>query len=120
MKKKEVTMLACEIRVLSDDDRERIHGAALEVLEKVGVRVEEGKLREQLKARGAAGGATANQIRMKRGLVAECLDTVNRTPVLSCVNGKILQHRPGDRYYSSLVTDPYIIDYREGIKKAPS
>ena len=110
-------MLACEIRVLSDDDRERIHGAALEVLEKVGVRVEEGKLREQLKARGAAGGATANQIRMKRGLVAECLETVNRTPVLSCVNGKILQHRPGDRYYSSLVTDPYIIDYREGIRK---
>ncbi len=110
-------MIAGGIKVLSDSDRERIHEAALDVLAKGGVVVDEKELREQLKARGATEGATANQIRIPRELIAECLESVNRTPVLHCVNGKALQVRPQDRYYCSLVTDPYIIDYRQGIRR---
>ena len=33
------------------------------------------------------------------------------------MNGKTLNHRATDRYYESLVTDPYIIDYREGPRR---
>jgi trimethylamine--corrinoid protein Co-methyltransferase len=87
------------------------------VLEKAGVRVEEDALREQLKARGASVDNGEERVCIPRGLVAECLETVHRAPILRRVNGKTLQHRAGDRYYHSLVTDPYIIDYREGIRR---
>ena len=98
-------MLASEIRVLSDLDRERIHEAALQVLEQAGMRIEENALRAQLQTRGAslAGGA---EVRIPRELVAECLGMVHRTPILRSVNGKTLHHGPGDRDYHSLDTDP--------------
>ena len=110
-------MLGSEIRVLSDEDRQRVHAAALEVLAKAGVAVEEEQLRGQLKARGAAAGGNEEQVRIPAGLVAECLASVNRAPVLRCVNGKTLRLGPRDRHYSSLVTDPYIVDYRDGIRR---
>ncbi len=110
-------MLASGIKVLSDKERERIHGAALDVLEKACVRVEEKELRDQLKARGASPMGREDRVSVPRGLVSECLDSVNRAPILRCVNGKTLQHGATDRYYQSLVTDPYIIDYREGIRR---
>lgn len=109
--------LASEIRVLSDSDRERIHRAALEVLERAGVRVEEERLRGQMRARGARVDEGGSRVYIPRELVAECLETVHRAPLLRCVNGKVLTHRASDRYYHSLVTDPYIIDYREGIRR---
>ena len=109
-------MLASEIRVLSDRERERVHGAALDVLERAGVRVEEEALREQLTARGASADAE-DRVSIPGELVSECLETVDRAPILRCVNGKTLQHGATDRYYQSCVTDPYIIDYREGIRR---
>ena len=111
-----MTVLASEIRVLSDEQRERINGAALDILEKAGVRVQEEALRDQLEARGASADAE-DRVSIPRELVSECLGTLNRTPILRCVNGKTLHQRATDRYYQSLVTDPYIIDYREGIRR---
>lgn len=110
-------MLGSEIRVLSEHDRERIHGAALEVLGKTGVLVEEDALREQLKARGALVNNAEGRVVLPGELIAECLETVHRAPILRGVNGKTLKHRAGDRYYQSLVTDPHIIDYRDGIRR---
>ena len=110
-------MLAQGIRVLSDDDRERIHDAALNVLEAAGFCVEEAELREQLRRRGAGPLDKPEQVSIPRELVRECLGSVNRRPVLLCVSGKELRHGPNDRFYSSLVTDPYIIDVREGVRR---
>ena len=109
-------MLASEIKVLSDSESERVHGAALDVLERAGVRVGEEALREQMKARGASVGE-GDCVSIPRELVTECLGTLNRTPVLQCVNGKTLRHGAADRYYQSCVTDPYILDYRDGIRR---
>ena len=110
-------MLASGIKVLSDNDCERIHGAALDVLEKACVRVEEKELRDEFRARGASPTGGDNHVSIPRELVSECLAAVDREPILRCVNGKALRHRATDRYYSSLVTDPYIIDYRDGIRR---
>jgi len=110
-------MLAQGIRVLSDADRERIHAAALHVLEKGGVLVEESDLRAQMAARGARPGPNADRVRLPGGLVADCLTTINRAPLMRTVGGKTLTHRAADRYYHSLVTDPYIADYREGLRR---
>ena len=111
-------MLASEIAVLSEPDRERIHGNALKVLERAGVRVGEAGLRDALRRRGAQGAVGADVVRMPRELVGECLKTVDRSPVLECVNGKLLPLGPDDRHYASFVTDPYIIDYRKGARES--
>jgi trimethylamine--corrinoid protein Co-methyltransferase len=109
-------MLASEIRILTPRGRERIHTAALEVLERTGIAVEEAALRGALGTRGARVSAS-DVVRIPRELVGECLATVDRAPVLRCVNGKVLGHGPEDRHYSALVTDPYIIDYRDGVRR---
>jgi len=110
-------VIASEIRILSDDDQARVHDAALAVLERRGVLVEEPLLREQLKARGGTDGRNSGEILLPRELVEECLLTAGREPVLYCVSGKALRHRASDRYYASIVTDPWIVDYREGLRK---
>ena len=98
-------MLGQGIRVLSDEDRERVHNAALDVLEKGEVCVEEPELYEQLRQRGATLGTQADRLAIPRQLVGECLQTVNRRPMLFCVNGRELPHGPQNRFYSSPVTD---------------
>jgi trimethylamine--corrinoid protein Co-methyltransferase len=110
-------MLAQGIAVLSPEDREKIHAAALDVLEQAGVWIEEDELREQLRGRGAPPLSPPDRLAIPRALVGECLGAVNRRPALRCVNGKELPHGPEDRYYSSLVTDPYIVDFREGVRR---
>ena len=110
-------MIDAGIKVLPDEDRDRIHQAALDVLERTGVAVEEEALRTELKRRGAREGQKPEHVCLPRELVTECLAAVDRAPVLRCVNGKTLTHGPEDRYYASLVTDPYIVDYREGIRR---
>ena len=110
-------MIANGIEVLSDDDRQRIHAAAVEVLARGGVAVEEDQLRKQLRQRGARPGRTSEQVLIPGQLVEEGLATINRAPILRCVNGKTLEHGANDRYYSALVTDPYIIDFKEGIRR---
>ncbi len=109
-------MIASSIKVLSDAEQTRIHEAALTVLEQAGMRLEEDQLIRQLKARGAVVDARG-RIRMPRQLVAECLSSVDRRPKMKCVNGKALLYGPQDRHYASLVTDPFIVDYREGVRK---
>lgn len=110
-------MLAQGIRVLSDDDRQRVHGAALDVLEQAGFCVEEARLRKQLRERGATTQGKADRLSIPRELVQECLDGMDRRPWLFCVNGRELPHGPRDRFYSSLVTDPYIVDARTGVRR---
>ena len=110
-------MIAGGITVLSNQDRERIHTAAMKVLSVGGVEVEEDRLRALLLKRGAAEGSGTRRVRMPPELVRECLDMTARDPVLYTVGGKALRHGPADRYYSSLVTDPYVVDYREGIRR---
>ena len=110
-------MIGDGIKVLSDDDRQRIHAAALDVLARAGVTVEEDELRQQLVQRGASKGHTPQQVLLPEQLVQECLATIDRSPILRCVNGKTLEHKANDRYYSAIVTDPYIIDYKEGVRR---
>ena len=110
-------MIDMGIKVLSDDERQRIHTAAIEVLARAGVAVQEEQLRKQLIQRGASPGRTSEHLLIPRQLVDECLGSVDRVPTLRCVNGRTLDHGPSDRYYSAIVTDPYVIDYKEGTRR---
>ena len=75
-------MLASGIKILSEDDLQRIHDAAVKVLQQRGVWVEDEKLRQQLKQRGAGDGLKTDEVRLSRELVAECLQSAGRRPVL--------------------------------------
>lgn len=110
-------MIAREIQVLSADERERIHNSALTVLEEGEVIVEEEELRNQLLSRGARTGSRSDSVRIPSELVEECLESIDRRQVTRCVNGKTFSSGPQDRFYASLVTDPYIIDFREGPRR---
>ena len=110
-------MISKGIQVLSPEEREQIHDSALEVLGKGEVLVEEETLRKQLLSRGAGTGSRPDRVRIPPELVKECLETVEKRPVMYCINGKGLKHGPEDRYYSSIVTDPYIIDFKKGPRR---
>jgi trimethylamine--corrinoid protein Co-methyltransferase len=61
--------------ILRAEDCARIHEASLDVLETVGVRVDDAAIIALLKRRGARDGATADTVRIPRELVRECLAT---------------------------------------------
>jgi len=61
--------------ILRTEDCARIHAASLDVLETVGVRVDDAAIIALLKHHGASAGATADTLRLPRELVNECLAT---------------------------------------------
>ena len=61
--------------ILRAEDCARIHEASLDVLETVGVRVDDAGMIALLMRLGASGGTTADTVRMPRELVRECLAT---------------------------------------------
>ena len=61
--------------ILSAENCARIHAASLDVLETVGVRVDDAGIIALLKRAGASDGATTDTVRLPRELVRECLDS---------------------------------------------
>jgi trimethylamine---corrinoid protein Co-methyltransferase len=61
--------------LLREEDCARIHEASLDILETVGVRVDDQAIVELLKKHGASGTGASDVVRMPRGLVRDCLAT---------------------------------------------
>jgi trimethylamine--corrinoid protein Co-methyltransferase len=61
--------------LLRTEDCARIHEASLDILETVGVRVDDEEIIALLKRHGATGTAESGTVRLPRGLVRECLST---------------------------------------------
>jgi trimethylamine:corrinoid methyltransferase-like protein len=61
------------VRLLTQEDCERIHAASLSILESVGVRVDDPIVLELLRRHGAQACAEVDTVRLPRALVAECL-----------------------------------------------
>ena len=61
-------------RVLSDSDLEKINLATLNILERVGLKLEHDQVRERLLAAGARPGAESDTVRFPREMVSEYLD----------------------------------------------
>ena len=61
--------------ILRAEDCARIHAASLDVLDTVGVRVDDAGIIALLKRAGASDGATTDTVRLPRELVRECLDS---------------------------------------------
>ena len=106
-----------KIQFVPEEKRERIYQSALEILEKTGVKVGDKVIRSLLRKRGAKVDDTSEIVRLPKEIVEESLTTTDKKPILNCVNGKELHLYGENRYYNSLVIDPYVVDYEEGLRR---
>jgi trimethylamine--corrinoid protein Co-methyltransferase len=86
-------------RPLRRDDVRRIHEAALAVLERTGVQVEESECRQILAAAGARVEPVRDRVFLPRELVRAALQTVNRDVVLYSKDGRTDLHLRGKRVH---------------------
>lgn len=86
-------------RPLSEADVQRIHDAALTVLERTGVEVLESECREILAANGARVDAARNRVYLPRQMVQAALQIVNRDVVLYSKDGSMDLHLRGKRVH---------------------
>lgn len=103
--------------ILSESDQEAIHNAAIEVLWRGGLIIEDDRLVERIRKRGGAGEAGSNRIQLPAELIAECLECVGKEPVLTTIGGKRLHLYGNNRYYLSLTIDPSVFEYNVGFRK---
>jgi trimethylamine--corrinoid protein Co-methyltransferase len=88
-----------QYRPLADSDVQRIHDAALRVLERTGVEVLDSECRSILAAAGATVDAARNRVYMPRSLVERALRTANRDVVLYSRDGRTDLHLRGNRVH---------------------
>ncbi len=80
--------------ILTLDDCARIHRGSLDVLESVGVRVDDAEILALLRRQGARGGGAPDTVRLPRELVAECLAGCPRTARVADRRGKVSEVGP--------------------------
>ena len=110
-------MSRMELRVLDAAEVERLHEATLEILEEPGVRIAHAPTLAKLKRAGAKVDENVEQVRFPREMVAELLSLAPTVARLACPNGTVLEAGGTNRYYSSLILDPWIIDFDKGPRR---
>jgi trimethylamine---corrinoid protein Co-methyltransferase len=111
-------MATIAIKVLSEREAEQVHDASLRVLWEVGVNVWHERLAARLLAAGARPGATNERVRFPAAMIRDALALCPREISLCSIRGEIYTLRPGNRYFSSCVVDPFMLDYADG-KRSP-
>ncbi len=104
--------------LLSDAEIETMHERTLDVFEEIGIRVTHPEALARLAAAGASVETHSGLVRFDRHLVRELLDQAPAVVLETGLNGKRLEVGGDNRYYLSLVLDPFIIPY-EGEPRRP-
>lgn len=107
------------LEVLSQTEIEKTHGETLRVLEQVGFRVHDKECQRILAKAGARVDETSNRVLLPSQLVEEALAVAPSTFEIHRQDGKVLTMGGGHRVYSSLVVDPWIIDYETEKPRRP-
>ncbi len=104
-------MKPIQLTVLTEDEKQAIHEAALEVLETVGVRVFDDGLRSLLRDRGARVDEGSSDVRLSRDLVLEAVSSAPRAfDLANRAGGKL--HIPAESaYIGSRLLGPKTLDY---------
>lgn len=109
----QVPRLYDPVRVISDDQVEAIHHAALDVLVRLGMRVLDGRAREFYRAAGAK--VDGDMVLLDPGLVAERLRTVPAAFTLAARDpAKSLRVGGNDMVYASVGGPAYVMDAERG------
>ena len=86
-------------RPLSDEDVQRIHNAALTVLENTGVEIQDSECRHIFAEAGARVDASINRVYVSRQMVEQALRLANRDVVLYSRDGRTDLHLRGKRVH---------------------
>ena len=104
-------MKPIRLTVFTEDEKQAIHEATLEVLDTVGVRVFDDGLRALMRDRGANVDDTTGQVRLAPTLVMESLSTAPKSFNLVDRKGKTLPIPTEQTYICSRVLLPKTLDY---------
>ncbi|HUT25067.1 MAG TPA: trimethylamine methyltransferase family protein [Sumerlaeia bacterium] len=110
-------MSRMKLEVLTETEIEAIHSRTLGVLEDPGVRVNHAPILKALAKVGAKVDDAAGRVRFPPELVEELRREAPPSARLTGLNGRVLDVGGENRYYSSLITDPFIIDYEKGPRR---
>jgi len=106
-----------EISVLSSADLETIHETSLKVLAEVGMRVLHGPTRDLFRKAGCTVDEASHIVKVPAQVVTDALRTAPKAWDMWTIDGRRLPMGLGSRYFGSLILDPFILDYREGLRK---
>lgn len=106
-----------KIQVLDEAKIEKIKTLTEDIIEEIGVRVDDEELRELAKKRGAV--VDGKLVKLPRTLLKELLSTVPKTYTVSGVAGDEYSIGDGVQKIFGIVIDPFIIDYESGVPRLP-
>jgi trimethylamine---corrinoid protein Co-methyltransferase len=105
-----------DLKVMSDADIERFHQKTLEVLENVGIKIAHDEALKKLAKAGAKVNETSQIAKLPAKMVQELLSQAPSLAVATGINDRQLSFGGSNRYYGSIVLDPFINDYNDGLR----
>jgi trimethylamine--corrinoid protein Co-methyltransferase len=106
-----------ELRVLNPAEIEKLHEATLDILEEPGITISHSRMLEKMAQAGAKVDAVNARVRFPRAMVDELLQQAPSVARLTGLNGIVLEAGGDNRYYTSLILDPYVIDFEKGPRR---
>jgi len=105
------------LKVLSESEIEKLHKETLRIFREVGFKVTHEETLQKLKNAGALVNEANNLVRIPPEMVNDLLTQASPNMIQTGLNGKILNVGGENRYYTSLIIDPFIVDYNEGVRR---
>ncbi len=105
-----------QLSVLCEAEIEKLHKQTLEVFEKVGIKVTHEEALRKLKRAGARVDESTQIARIPAKMFEELLSQAPSVAEGTGLNAKDLRFGGDNRYYSSLILDPFVNDYHDGVR----
>ena len=105
-----------QLELLSEAEVEKLHQKSLEVFEKVGIKITHPEALKKLRKAGAKVTESSQIARLPAEMVQELLAQAPSMAIATGINGKELRIGGSNRYYNSIVLDPFVNDYRDGVR----
>ena len=110
-------MAHLQFSVLTQSEIEQLHRQTLDVYENPGVKIGSPALLKKLARAGARVDEPNGLVRFPREMVEELRSAAPPVARMSSLGGRVLEVGGANRYYSSLILDPYVIDYERGPRR---
>ena len=103
--------------VLTEGEIEKIHRKTLRLLEITGAKIPHPETLEKCKKAGAKVDEDSSIVRFPKKLVEELRSQAPAVVEESGINGNTYSVGGENRFYGSLILDPWIVDYKKGLRR---
>jgi trimethylamine---corrinoid protein Co-methyltransferase len=105
------------LSLLSDSEIETIHTSSLKLIEDTGFKTAHPETLKRFQKAGAVVDANTGSVRIPVELTRELLSMAPPVAEETGLNGRLLKAGGRNRYYISLILDPFVVDWDKGIRK---